>query len=56
VKDEWIVRWTKNWLTGRVQNVGISDVESNWKPVASDVPQEFVLHFLFFNILISDMM
>ena len=27
--NEWTVRWTKDWLTGRAQNVMISGAETN---------------------------
>ena len=31
--DEWTVRWTENWLTGRAQSIVISGAESDWRPV-----------------------
>ena len=36
--DEWTVRWTDSWLTGRAQRVVVSSTESGWRPVTSSVP------------------
>ena len=36
--DEWLVRWTENWLNGRAQRIVISDAESSWRPVTSGAP------------------
>ncbi len=33
------VRRIENWQTGRAQSVVISNTESGWRPVTSDVPQ-----------------
>ena len=41
--DEWLVRWTENWLTVQVQRVVISDTGSGWRPVTSGTPQGLVL-------------
>ena len=53
--DEWLVRWTENWLTVQVQRVVISDTGSGWRPVTSSVPQELVLDLVLLNIFISDL-
>ena len=53
--DEWLVRWTENWLTVQVQRVVISDTGSGWRPVTSSVPQELVLDLILLNIFISDL-
>jgi len=37
--DEWLVRWTENWLNGRAHRVVISGTESSWRPAASGVPR-----------------
>ena len=51
--DELTVRWTENWLTSRAWMVLISSAESNWKPVASGVPQELVVGPILFNFFIK---
>ena len=38
--DEWTLIWcTENWMTGRDQSVEICSTESNWRPIAGNVPQ-----------------
>jgi len=37
--DEWMARWTENWLNGRTQRVVISGAESSWSPLSSGVSQ-----------------
>jgi len=37
--DEWLVRWTENWMSGRTQRVVVSGAESSWRLVISGVPQ-----------------
>ena len=50
---DWTVKWVENWLTGRAQGVVISSAESGWRPVASSVPQGFVLGQVLLNIFIN---
>lgn len=37
--DEWVVRWTETWLTGRAQRAVVSGTESIWRPITSSVQQ-----------------
>lgn len=42
-------------LTGKAQRAVIHSAESDWKPVASTIPQGLVLDPVWLNILISDL-
>ena len=37
--DEEIMHWVDEWLSGRVQRVGLNGTVSSWKNVTSGVPQ-----------------
>ena len=36
--DEWTVKLSENWLSGRAQKVVVSGTESGWRPVTISVP------------------
>ena len=46
------MRWIENMLTGRGQRVVISDANLSWRPVASNVLQDFIVSPDLFNLLI----
>jgi len=52
--DEWMMRWTENWLTGRAQRIVISGRESGWRLVPGSVPQGLVLGLVLFIISNQD--
>ena len=52
--SEEIVKWTEDWLKGRVQRVVLNGKESEWAPVESGIIQGSVLGPTYFTVYIDD--